>query len=416
MRSAYIAQSVGMILPRTVFLSAFGALFIKCLGGSDTQAMLLSGLYGLLRLVQIPTSLIVHPARGKRMMLRAWAICAILVSAAFVLPVFLPTGPAGAWVVLAVLVVAAGFLASGSTFWFPLLHDVVPPLRRGRFFGRLRAIWTATLFAAAILTGVFLGDSPALWRFQTVAAVCVVLFFGRNLFVAKIPVCEAAVANDDTYNQWRLHVSNILRRREVVIFCVYFAMLGFFGGFLAQPIVLYMQFMGFSTGDNVMIFAFATLGMVPALAISGHLVDRIGTKRVFLAAHLIMCCLCFAVAGIGEGPRSAAAVLMSVALVLFGATLAAARLACTAQLFHLAPDQGKAFFLSMGGILILLGPSMAALLAGLVLDQIPPEWSVQILSVRLNIFQLMLTLAGVCLLALIAVLHFVKDVRPASEK
>ncbi len=416
MRYANIGQATGIVLIMLLIRSAFGTLFIKHLGGSDRLAMLLGAIIGFARLLQIPVSLRVHPSDGKKFMLRCWLVYALAMTVAVVIPSFMEIGTATAWAVVLTVFVAVTVGQCGSTFWFPMLHDVVPADMRGRFFGRMRACWSTTVFIAIIASGLFLGKDPETWQFQTVMVVGVALVLLRNYFISKIPVAAESLADQDDFGDWKKHISSLLRRPEAMIFCVYFAATAFCLGFLGQPLVLYMKHMGFPTNENMIIFGFATLGTILSLLIGGRLVDRLGTKHIFLAAHVVLCVVCFAVVGIGMLPRSQAKVLMPIALVLVGAARAVGFLACTTQLFHLAPDRGRAFFLCLANILIFAGPAMAALVAATLLSVLPAGWSATVAGMELNVFQLMLGMGGAMLLVIIGLLRFVKDVRPKSGK
>jgi MFS family permease len=304
---------------------------------------------------------------------------------------------------------------SGSTFWFPLLHDVVPKDQRGRFFGKLRAIWSTTLFLSVIGAGLFLGDSPDTWRFQVVLGIAAGGMLLRNALVARIPEARHALTQQDDFGDWRLHVKNLVSRRKVVAFIVYFCVLGFCIGFLGQPLVLYMKHLGFSPRANVITYGFTPVGMAAALLLGGHLVDRLGTRRVFLATHLILCGVSFALIRITMLPMPQLKAYLSVAFIVAGAVRAIAGLACTAQLFHFAPLQGRPLFLSLGNILIYVGPATSLLLAGYVLDAVSPQWSLQVWGISLDVYQIMLCGAGVAMLLVIGLLAFVEDVRDTGK-
>lgn len=102
---------------------------------------------------------------------------------------------------------------------------------------------------------------------------------------------------------------------------------------------------------------------------------------------------------------------MPAALAGFGAAVAVWRLACVAQVFHLAPSRGRTFFMGLATVLLFVGPGLAKLLAGGVLALTPPAWRWQVMGMSLDVYQAMFAAAGVALLALIVMLHFVQDVR-----
>ncbi len=413
MRYAVAAQSLGMILPSVFFASAFGTLFIKKMGGTDSQAMFLMAAFGLSRILQIPVSLLIPPIHGKKTLLTCYILFGVLMAAVLALSIWLETGEASVRILTVVICVALAIRNCGGTFWFPMLHDLVPAERRGRFFGKMRAVWRTTGFATVLLCSMLLGPEGSLGQFRIAIACMIALSLVSNLLFAKIPANRSTVIDDAAYGNWRDHIRRILRRREVLSFAGYFILLGFAMGFLAQPLVLYVESLGFSPRANLAISGCSMLGAVLALLIAGKLVDRLGTKRMFLTAHLAIFVLCIVTIVAGTLPRGAATILLPATLVVFGATGAIAGLACTAQLFHLAPDRGRAFFMSLGMIVMLVGPSMAPLTAGLVLRAVPANQVVNILGLHLNVFQVMLALASIGLLATIGLLHFVQDVRPA---
>ncbi len=411
MRYIYLGSSAGAVLIMLLIRSGFGTLFIKHLGGSDGLAMLLGATVGFARIVQIPVSLRVHPANGKKFMLRCWTVYALTMAAAAFFPVVMGIGASTARAVVLTVFVAVAIGQSGFTFWFPILHDTIPADSRGRFIGKMRAWWSTSVFVAIVAAGLFLGKSPATWRFQVVIVVAASLVMLRNYFVSRIPVVAESGVDQDDFGDWRKHISNLLRRKDVLIFCGYFAIVGLCIGFLGQPLVLYMRYMGFPTNENIIITGFTMLGTILALLIGGQLVDRIGTKRVFVATHLLLCVVCFSAVGIGMLPRNQARFLMPAALILAGAARAGGFLACTTQLFHLTPDRGRAFFLCLANILIFVGPSAAPLVAGGVLSAVSADWSTTVAGVELNVFQIMLGLSGLTLLAALTLLRFVKDIR-----
>jgi MFS family permease len=414
MRLAYLGQATGAILPQLLIQSAFGVLFIKHLGGSDFQAMLLGSLLLLPRILQIPISLLVPPSAGKRFMLRCWIANGLAIAAILVITSLPIEGEAKVPFILLFTMIGAVVSVSGATFWFPLLHDVVPDDQRGRFFGKMRTIWNSTTFAAILITAAFLGNNPSLWRFQVVLAVGLALYFTRNVFIARLPEGRSHAANND-YANWKQYVRHILSRREVLIFCGYYSLLACCMGFLSTPLVLYMKQMGFPMRDNIIIFGFSTLGKVLSLLLAGVLTDRIGTKRVFLVAHIVLCAVCFSVVKIGWLPTDQARYLMPIAMMISGGMLAMAGVACTAQLFHLAPDRGRAFFMSLTMILLTAGTALSPILVGYIRQSVPDTWTTFLVGMHFDIFQLMLSAAGLAMLALIVLLIFVEDIRPETS-
>jgi len=413
MRLIYLGQGVGAPLAQLLSYSAFGVLLIKHMGGTDFQSMLLTSLFLVTRVLQLPVSLLVSPRHGKQFMLKAWLGCAIALAAGLGITLLELSPATRVWLFLLCAALGMTFLACGTTFWFPLLHDVVPGRIRGRFFGRMRTVWSITSFLAVIASGLLLGDTPRLWKFRVVLAVGLVFFVLRNAIIARVP--EAEQPGEADYTDWKQYIRDILSRREVVVFCAYFSSLTFLAGFLGPPLVLYLERMGFPAGENVIVYGCTMFGQILALLIAGILCDHIGTKRVFGMAHVVLCIASFCVVVIGYTPHAIAGRLMPVATTLCGAMLAMAYVGSTVQLFHLAPDRGRAFFMSLGSILLMGGRALSPLVAGAIDDALGTGWEWTVLGLRMNFFQVLFSVAGVGMAALMAALYFVEDVRPLHE-
>jgi MFS family permease len=416
MRYTYIAVCFGSIMFVLMRGSAIGPLFIKRLGGSDLQALLIAAFVTLFHVIQIPIALKIAPSKGKTFMLGCWYVYALLLAVAVLLPSFLPPGQTTVISVLILVAMAFAIRSAGGPFWFPLIHDVVPVDRRGRFFGKLRALWTSGCFVYVLLAGVFLGSQPEpdIWKFQVILGIAAIFALIRNVFVSVIPTGNS-LSRDLDYDDWKAYIKEFLLHRELLLFCTYFGAFSILATFLRQPLILYLRHMGLPDGNNVIVFNFNMLGMVLFLLAGGVLVDRFGTKPIFLVSHVILFLLCMAVVGIGMLPLDPARILMAVAMILSGGTLAVAGIACTAQMFHLVPDRGRVFFMSLAMIILWSGFTISPLVAGDILNRTGPDWTLHFLGVQLDIFQVMFASAGLAMLPIIGLLRFVDNVKPKAQ-
>jgi len=405
---AHRGQVIGIILFMLFTRSAFGTLFIKHLGGSDRVAMFVLSLPGLLPLVQIPVSLLVPPVYGKRFLLGGWACFGLLMGLVALIPSIVDNPGTALWITIAALALALIINLAAATFWLPLLHHIIPADHRGRFFGNLRATWSIFFFFAIVCSGLFLGKSPATWRFQVIILIGVGLVFVRHLFIARIPWQGRSSTARDDYHDWKQYLKDILRNPALRRFYVYFALLGCCAGFLGHPLVLYMRDLGLAPRDNIIVFGFTTLGTVLALYLGGQALDRFGTRRVLALAHATILAGFLFIIIITCLPPQYIRPLLAFAFTIAGAAVAVANLACTTHLFHVAPDRGRVFFLSMINVLMFLGPSTATLITGLVLGQLGSARTITLLGTDMNLYQIMLTMAGIG--ALLAALYF-RDTR-----
>lgn len=410
MRLAMLGQFVGVHLELLIASSAICPLFIIKLGGSDLQAMLPAGLSGLMVLVQIFAAVLIKPKHGKQFMLWCWNLGAWSVGAALVVVLLLGTGPLTTWLVLTFFCLNQFFAYLGTIFWFPLLHDIIPARQRGRYFGKMRAIFGIIFFGLNVLSGIFLGSNPALWKFVVVFGLAAGLQIGRHLLQRQLPLRPQTVP---LANSWREDIAYIFKSKPVMILCCYFTLLMFLAGFLTQPLVLYMKHLGFSVRDNTLIYAAATVGSVLALITVGKLVDRVSSRQVFFGIQLILSLLALLVAIVGLVPAGLAKPCLVGILVVSGATIAAGNLASTAQIFHVAPSGAKQMFMSIMHIWV-LGYYLAPLLAGLILDSSWRAFSIQLGNMTVGIYQMLFLGTGLLLLLALRLLPFIPNVRVTS--
>ena len=412
MRLAFMSQVVGVHLQLFIGASAICPLFIIKLGGSDLQAMLPASIFGLMLLVRIPVAVFIKPAQGKRFMQTCWTLSTLPIGVAMLASLWIGARPLTVWIVLVSLFFSQLLLSAGGTFWYPLLHDVVPTRQLGRFFGNLRAIWGMAYFGLSVLAGIFLGQDAQVWKFVVIFGVVTALQLVRQPFVARIPDrSKTAMAA----NAWRENIAYILKRKDILIFSGYFMLLMFLAGFLTQPLVLYMKHLGFSTRDNTLIYAASVLGSVLALVLAGRILDRIGTRRVFLGVHVVLSGLALLIALVGSLPMAYAKPCMTFLQITAGAALAVASLANTTQIFHMAPASAKTMFMSIMAVVSVMGLSLSPFLAGLILDSPWRTLSVDVGPMTFGIYQGLFLGAGLGLFLAMILLPFIRNVRAESR-
>ncbi|MBI2440699.1 MAG: hypothetical protein HYV35_04930 [Lentisphaerae bacterium] len=407
MRLAILGQALGTHLYLFISTSAVGPLFILKLGGSDLQAMLPASTAALMALLRIPLSVLVNSGHGKRFMVACWNLVALPASLALLTALWLGPGPLTVKIVLISFFLCQALEHAGSTFWFPLLHDIVPATRRGRFFGNLRSGWQLAYFGASVMAGIFLGLDPALWNFIVVFAVVGSLQIARQFFVGRLPVRPRVGA---PVNSWRDDLAYILGNRQLLFLCGYLMLLVSLAGFMSQPLVLYMNHLGFSTRDNTLIYTSQVVGSVLVLVLAGRAIDRLGVRQVFFAVHVLLSGLAILTALVGSLPAAAAKPCLIVILIGAGAGLAAAGLAGTAQLFHLTPSSERVLIMNLMA-LSATGTAVPPLLTGLVLNSAWSAWSVNLGPLTFGIYQALFLAAGLGLLLAMSLLPFIKNVR-----
>jgi len=265
-----------------------------------------------------------------------------------------------------------------------------------------------------VIAGIFLGKDPELWKFCVVLGGVAILQLLRTPCVARMPAPPASVMESESWS-WREDVRYIFGRRDILIFCGYFMLLMFLAGFLVQPLVLYMKHLGFSTRDNTLIYAASVLGSVLALVLAGIIVDRVGTRRVFLGVHIVLSVLALMIVVVGELTMAYARPFMMVLQIMAGAALAVAVLTNTTQIFHMAPPSAKVVYMSIMVSVSMLGRSFSPLLAGMILDSRWYRVSLTLGTITLDVFQLLFLGVGLGLLLAMIILPFIRNVRPGCR-
>ena len=407
MRYAFLGQSVGILPAMLLTRSALGPLFLKQLGASDTATMWALALPGLFFLVQLPLSLAVPTSKIKTFLLGGWALFGALLAATALAP-WMPAG-SGRMLPLTVglLLLAQAANAAAATFWFPLLSDLVPAHRRGRFFGRLRATWGTLLFCATAASAFYLGSAPKLGRFQVVLLLGAGLIAVRNLLVSRVPP-PRCTDTDTGHGDLKSHLRYLAETPAVRRFFLYFTVLGTSAGFLGQPLVLHLQDLGFQARDNMLVFGFSTVGTVVALVVGGNVVDARGTRTVFRAVHLAVAAVLFAAAGVSFLPAAWTGIAFAAVFVAAGAVISLAGLACTAHLFAFVPNRGRVFYLTFANLMLTLGPSAAMFVTGALLRNLGTVRRVHLLGGEVDVFSLLLFTVAVATLAALPLLRGVE--------
>ena len=125
--------------------------------------------------------------------------------------------------------------------------------------------------------------------------------------------------------------------------------------------------------------------------------------------------VCFWIVAIGRTDPSVAKVLMPLAMLGSGSMVAMMGVASSAQLFHMAPQRGRAFFMCFCTVVTGTATAASPLLIGVILDAVPAEWSLSIGALELDIFQVLIGAAGIALLGMLGLVRFVRDFRPHDD-
>lgn len=371
MRRAIAAQCFGAHT-EVAFDNGIILLYLNALGMSDAQIVLYIAMRWISQAtLQIPAAYLADRFGKKRMGL----IGAVLTAAGFVVLAGVPLAADSARDAL----VATGVLLGGggtalfSSGWFALLSAIVPATMRGRFFGRLRFSWMSTAIVfAGVAMWILSADSP-LWQFQIVMGLIALGAFIRVFVYGPLTEMEEPDARGEPF--WR-SLGHILQGAHFMPFLAYsFVLFLFTAAGPALFALIEKRAMHLSESMIVGLGATLMMGSLIGFALSGRVIDRLGTKPVFLVCH-------FGYAGalIVMLMRDLAPVpgvwIALAANVGFGICFAASSVALSTELLAVIPPRNKSLSTSLWTMLMRGGKALSGGLvsAALGLGVLAERW------------------------------------------
>ena len=224
-------------------------------------------------------------------------------------------------------------LSLQASSWFALLNPLVPVQLRGRFFGSLRFAWQLVSFAFATIYTCFLAADSTVRTYQIILAVILVGLVARVAAYAAIPELERP---DPPKAPFRTAVGEVLRVNGAMPFGAYVFLISLFTA--GCPVIIGLlekDALRFGDAQVVWMGNLMMLGAIAGYLYSGRIIDRVGTKPVFIVCHLaFFAVLCLPLAR-GLVPAVLQLPFFGLINVLFGTILAASSVAITAEMLSL---------------------------------------------------------------------------------
>ena len=275
-------------------------------------------------------------------------------------------------VLYAVLAAAIGVYAFGSMLstatWFSLMQPVVPVSMRGRFWGNLRFTWQMIGAGFGLAVAAFLGKDSPVWMFQVLMGVIAAGLVVRVAFFLQIPELEPIDVEhpDDQGLTFIGTLKHIIQAEGFMSFTAYVFLLGLFtAGCPALFALVEKDVLGLGDSQIMILTFLAMVGAMFGFFLGGRLVDRTGTRVVFLACHggYALVLALFLLRGMfGEG--LAMMIVLGAANLAFGLIAATASVAITSEMYSLIPADNKSMstslFVSMGRLSRAMAPMLSA--------------------------------------------------------
>ena len=278
------------------------------------------------------------------------------------------------WIIVAGIVLFG--IGTAMTFgnWFALLHPIIPEKIRGRFFGRLRLTWQSIGIVLTLFFIYILEQFPSLGMYQAVLAIISIFMAVRILFYQQIPELEKPVPSKESFLKTLM---NVIAIPDYISFCSYCFLLTFFTAACPQIFnLIEKDVLSFSKTEIVFIGNLLIVGALAGFVLGGRMVDKLGTKYVFMFCHFGFgaILILFLLRSLFPGKII---VFVGILTLLFGLVQAASGIAMTSETLTLIPQENKSLATGLWFTLYSAGAGLSGILSSkaLELNLINSEWS-----------------------------------------
>jgi len=292
--------------------------------------------------------------------------------------------------------------------WFPLISWIVPAGSRGWFLGNNRLSYQAGTIMFIFLVTWTLGRNSSLIVFQLFFAGIVLLrIFGVVMF-SKIPDLAGRFQNS-TGSVWKC-LSNVLRKEGFIAFSSYVFLLSLFIGACPSIFSLLAKDTLHMTADQVMFIGnLITIGALPGFFIVSRLMDRIGTKHIFMYCHFSFSVILIAFLFREFMPVPVFYYIAALALS-FGLVQASSSVAISSEMLAVIPKENKAMAVAVNLSLMNLGISLSGIFSSQMLKMGMFSHSWKMFRCELGSYDSLLLICGVMVLLLVVTLGLIPSV------
>jgi MFS family permease len=371
-RRLIVVMNCVSCLPGVVFQGSVLLLFLTSLAMDRVWIMVCLSLPALASaLFLVPLA---HEAdrRGKKRLGNAGiALCGVAF-AGFMVAAF--AGPATGRILaplcITILAVGSCLVLSG---WFALMLPMIPAPIRAVYFGRMRLVYQSVVVAAGLVCSALLEWRATPAVFAGIFSVFLAAVLAWRLLYERLPEVEPP---NPALPALRVALGQVMGNQAYLPFCAYAFLLALFTG--GCPILFGMiekTHLNLSNGTVVLLANIRMLGAIAGFFLGGKVVERYGTKAVFLCCHFAfgVVLLLFLWRNGWGGP---VVPMLALAEALFGLFTAASSVAFTVEMYALIPGAGKSLSTSVFMTLQGAGATLGGMLsAGLVqLGVLKEQW------------------------------------------
>jgi len=363
MRAIIFAQCAGA--PASIFfINGFMLTYLSGLGFSSANVLLLLTLPNLLPVfIMIPAALISDRFGMKKVGtigLFGTIIGFLLVTIAGSFPYDLMKQT----VITGIIIFGTGIAVFASNF-YALLHPIIPDNIRGRFFGKMRLSWQSVSIILTLIASALLKINSSIPMFQLVLITATLLLAIRMIFYYRIPEPE----NQEKPRQGiASSLRHIIGIPNFMPFCSYIFLITLCTGSLPWIFgLLEKDVLGFEKGIIVLMGTLLLIGSLGGFYLGGKMVDRYGTKYVFLICHFTYGLVLLLVLTRDWFPMPHI-VLIGICTAMFGLIQAALGIAFTSELFVLIPAKNRSLSTAFATTLQTGGLALSGIIFSKVID------------------------------------------------
>jgi MFS family permease len=348
------------IMPQLFFKKGFLLSYFLKMGLKSSDVLILLSLPSvLLFFLSVPFAYYAD-RYGKKKIGTSGIILTIAGFFFIILAGFFDTNTSIKFIVCGIILFSIGVSALLSG-WFALLSPLIPEEMRGSFFGTFRVSWQIFAIGCSIILTFILERSTSLGTYQLILTFFTCLLIFQIFLYSKIPEIEKTKPEKKSILEI---VASIPEVPGYMPFCAYCFLLMLATG--AWPVTMGLL------EKNVLLFPDDTivhmgtmlfLGSMVGFYTGGKLVDKFGTKMVFLVVHFAYFLFLFLVLLRGLIPFPQ---VYYFSFLTFGLGLiqASSSIAITSEMMALAPAENKSVIISFCMSLQWGGAAISGVISG----------------------------------------------------
>jgi MFS family permease len=277
---------------------------------------------------------------------------------------FFDTQLAIKFIICGILLFSIGISALLSG-WFALLSPLIPEAIRGSFFGTLRVSWQIFAIGCSFVLTFILERNTSLGTYQVILTFFTCLLILQIFLYSKIPEREK---NRSGKKSILSIVAGIPQVPGFMPFCAYcFLLMLATGTWPVTMGLLEKNVLHFSDDTIVQMGTMLFLGSMVGFYTGGKMVDKFGTKMVFLVVHFSYFLFLFLVILRGVVPIPP---VYYFSFLTFGLGLiqASSSIALTSEMVALAPEKNKSVIISLCMSLQWGGAAISGVISGKIIE------------------------------------------------